>query len=267
MVVGPAGSGTKPWEVLRGRIAVVREIDGDEIVVELMPMSFRGGAFRFPHNASMAVSKGELYVLDPMADDLVAERILDGCRNTDHNEFLRWVEGTAEAIHARTVSVEESRALRDFEVALEAGGGILTPTERQARVIAGCAADPIVLVQGPPGTGKTHTLAWAIIARGYAAASVGRTFHVLVTAMTHTAVEVVLRSLADKLAALDQDPPHSTSRKRVAGFACSRRSQATISTSPTDARRSGATTCSVASSTSWQWSRPSRPVSIGCFKA
>jgi hypothetical protein len=206
MVIGPARTGTRPWEVLRGRIAVVSEINGDEIAVELMPMSFRGGEFRFSHNASMAVSEGELYMLDPMADDLVAERVLDGCRNTKHNDFLRWVENTAEAIHARSVDAHELAALRDFEAALEVAEGILTPTRRQARVIAECVSDPIVLVQGPPGTGKTHTLAWAILARTYAAASAGRMFHVLVTAMTHTAVEVVLRSLADKLAALDQDP-------------------------------------------------------------
>ena len=55
MVIGPAATGTKPWSVLRGRIAIVSEIDGDEIIVELMPMSFRGGEFRFSHNASMAV--------------------------------------------------------------------------------------------------------------------------------------------------------------------------------------------------------------------
>ena len=107
MVIGPAATGTKPWEILRGRIAIVSEIDGDEITVELMPMSFRNGEFRFGHNASMAVVKGERYVLDPMADDLVAERVLDGCRNTEHNDFLRWVEGTAEAIHARSVDVGE----------------------------------------------------------------------------------------------------------------------------------------------------------------
>ena len=54
--------------------------------------------------------------------------------------------------------------------ALEAAQGILTPTQRQAEVIAERGRDPVLLVQGPPGTGKTHTLAWAILARGYAAA-------------------------------------------------------------------------------------------------
>jgi superfamily I DNA and/or RNA helicase len=73
-------------------------------------------------------------------------------------------------------------------------------------------------VQGPPGTGKTHTLAWAILARAYAAARAGRTFHVLVSAMTHTAVGVVLRSVIEKLAALDQEPETQHIAEAISGM-------------------------------------------------
>ena len=79
-------------------------------------------------------------------------------------------------------------------------------------MIAERLADPILLVQGPPGTGKTHTLAWAILGRAYAAARAGRTFHVLVTAMTHTAVEVVLRSLARQARAARRGSGHDAHR-------------------------------------------------------
>lgn len=206
MVIGPANGAARPWEILRGRIAIVNAIDGDEIELELMSMSFGKSEFRFGHNVKLAVEKGELYALDPMADDLVAERVLDGCRNTQHNVFLQWVEAGAVTLAPRAVSRRERAALGEFHEALEQAEGILTPTQRQGEVIAERLSDRIVLVQGPPGTGKTHTLAWAILGRVYAAAREGRTFHVLVTAMTHTAVEVVLRSLAHKLAELDQDP-------------------------------------------------------------
>ena len=205
MVIGAATNAAKPWEILRGRIAIVQSIDGEELTAELMPMSFRKSDFRFGHNASMAVATGQHYVLDPMVDDLVAERILDGARNTDHNAFLAWIEKGGDAVHVRAPG-ELGSGVESFAEALEDAEGILSPTLKQAEVIGGRLTDPILLVQGPPGTGKTHTLAWAILARVYAAAQVGRTFHVLVSAMTHTAVEVVLRSLADKLAALDQDP-------------------------------------------------------------
>jgi hypothetical protein len=206
MVIGPANDQARPWDILRGRIGVVKSIEGDEITVDLMPMSFRKSEFRFGHNASLAVEKGSRYVLDPMADDLVAERVLDGCRNTAHNDFLAWIEAGPESIHTRDVSTSESEALRDFHDALQEAEGILSPTQRQGEVIAERLADPVVLVQGPPGTGKTHTLAWAILGRAYAAARSGRAFHTLVTAMTHNAVDVVLRAIADKLDQLEQAP-------------------------------------------------------------
>ncbi len=76
MVLSEARDGMRPWEVIRGRIATVSAVDGDEIVLALQSMSFRNSEFRFGHNASLAVSAGGHYVLDPMADDLVAERVL-----------------------------------------------------------------------------------------------------------------------------------------------------------------------------------------------
>ena len=170
-------------------------------------MSFAKSEFRFRHNASLQIVGGERYVLDPMADDLVAERVLDGCRNTGHNDFMKWIEAGGEKVRARLVSAAAREAVEEFHRALEQAEGILTPTERQGDVIARALEQPVLLVQGPPGTGKTHTLAWAILARAYAASRQGgESFHVLVAAVTHTAVEVVLRSIADKLRQLEDDP-------------------------------------------------------------
>src|SRR5262249_17947019 len=131
MVIGPADPKARPWEILHGRLAIVQAIDGDEITAELMPMSFAKSEFRFGHNASLAIEQGERYVLDPMADDLVAHRVLDGCRNTDHNHFLAWIEGGSEAAPKRAVTGDERDALAAFHAALETADGILTPTERQ----------------------------------------------------------------------------------------------------------------------------------------
>ncbi|HXF97938.1 MAG TPA: AAA domain-containing protein [Gaiellaceae bacterium] len=218
MVIGPARASAKPWDVVRGRIAVIDAIEDDEIVLHLMPMSFGRSEFRFAHNASLAIARGALYVLDPMADDLVAERVLDACRNADHNAFLAWIERGPEAIGSRGVSAAERQALGAFLEALEQAASILTPTQRQGDVIAHRSRERVLLVQGPPGTGKTHTLAWAILARAYAAALAGRSFHVLVSAMTHTAVEVVLRSIADKLGQLDQEPAAAHLAEALSGL-------------------------------------------------
>ena len=206
MVVSEARNDVRPWEIVRGRIAVIKEIGELELVVELGDMTFPRGEFRFWHGIDMQLAAGRRYVLDPMADDLVAERILDACRNADDNEFLRWIEAGGDAATPRGVDRREERLVREFAAALQAAPSILTPTLRQSEVIGNRLGDRLLLVQGPPGTGKTHTIAWAILARTYAAASMGRRFHVLVTAMTHTAVEVVLRSVQENLRALEQDP-------------------------------------------------------------
>ena len=206
MVLSDAVVGMKPWEVARGRIAVITAIDGDEIELELLSMSFKGNAFRFGHKAGLTIAAGGRYVLDPMADDLVAERLLDACRNTGDNEFLRWIEQGGERCGLRDPDSAEVGALDGFAESLAGADGILTPTQRQAEVIASHLGERVLMVQGPPGTGKTHTLAWAILARAYAAAVAGQPYRVLVTAMTHTAVEVVLRSIVDKIAELDQEP-------------------------------------------------------------
>ena len=104
-----------------------------------MSMSFRKSDFRFGHNASMPVVAGSMYVLDPMADDLVAERILDGCRNTAHNSFLAWIEGGGAAIRERAVDKAELEAAEVFQTALEDAAGILTPTKRYAAAQEGFA--------------------------------------------------------------------------------------------------------------------------------
>jgi hypothetical protein len=219
MVLSDAQAGMKPWEVARGRIAVVASIEGDEIELELLSMSFKGNAFRFGHKAGLTIESGARYVLDPMADDLVAERLLDACRNTDDNEFLRWIEQGGAGCGARDPDPAELEALEDFSEALTNAAGILSPTQRQAEVIAANLGERVLMVQGPPGTGKTHTLAWAILARAYGAAVAGRPFRVLVTAMTHTAVEVVLRSVADKIAELDQEPATQHIAEVLSGIA------------------------------------------------
>ncbi|HWO69859.1 MAG TPA: AAA domain-containing protein, partial [Actinomycetota bacterium] len=195
----------RPWDILRGRVVVIREIGERGLVADLTRMSFPRERFRFPHDRGLAVSRGGRYVLDPMADDLVAHRLLDACEHADDNVLLRWIEAGGGAVGRRRVRREEREAVESFARALDEARTILTPTLRQTEVIARRLGDRIFLVQGPPGTGKTHTIAWAVLARAFAAALAGRPFRVLVCSMTHTAIEVLLRSLVGKLEALRGD--------------------------------------------------------------
>lgn len=213
MVLSPSET-TRPWEILHGRVARIHELGEREMTVDFIEGMHRGGRFRYAHDSSIVPIPGHRYVLDPMADDLVAERCLEACRHADGNVFLAWAEAGGAAVRRRRVPVEDRDAVERFVEALERSARILTPTAKQRQVIAGHLRERILLVQGPPGTGKTHTIAWAILARAYAAARAERSFHVLVSAMTHTAVEVVLESLRGKLGQLERDP----SAREVVGF-------------------------------------------------
>lgn len=205
MVIGDADDAARPWSIVRGRIAVVQSISGDEITVELHDATFPRNTFRYWHENEFEVKAGQRYVLDPMVDDLVAERLLQACVNPDHNEFLDWIGAGGENLAKRRLPRGTKDAVAGFTLWLEESPEVLTPTARQSEVIGQRLRERILLVQGPPGTGKTHTIAWAILARAYAAAQRGDPFHVLVSSMTHTAVEVVLRSVVHKLEAIRSD--------------------------------------------------------------
>ncbi len=192
----------RPWDILRGSIAILRDVGEQELTAELSGITFRGGTFRYGHERP-DLRRGQRYVLDPLADDLAAHRYLDACQNADDNVLLRWIEDGSGGATGRRVRRAERDAVKQFREALAAAPTILTPTARQDEVI-GDLHDRLLLVQGPPGTGKTHTIAWAILARAYAAVSTGRPFRALVCAMTHTAVDVILRALAEKLELLGE---------------------------------------------------------------
>ena len=53
----------------------------------------------------------------------------------------------------------------------------------------------LALVEGPPGTGKTHLLAWMLIALITEAAQAGRPMRLAVSALTHQAIDNVLRKV------------------------------------------------------------------------
>ena len=89
-----------------------------------------------------------------MADDLVAERVLDGAATQPTTTSSTGSRQGGDASTRATVVGGASRRCATFHAALEAAEGILTPTQRQGEVIAERLDDPILLVQGPPGTGQ-----------------------------------------------------------------------------------------------------------------
>ncbi len=205
----------RAWEIVRGRIGIVAGQDGARISVDLSDMTFfspKNAAprptvpFRYSHDNKLRPEAGELYSLDEMVDDLNGDKLLEACRNAEANPFYHLLaaptggddlDGRRPLPAGLTLKADEFAALvRNLE-------GEFAPTEAQTAVIAGHLARRIFLVQGPPGTGKSHTLGWAVLARMYAARALGGTLRVAVSCQTHNAVNIVLQSIAGKLARLE----------------------------------------------------------------
>jgi hypothetical protein len=70
----------------------------------------------------------------------------------------------------------------------------LNPAQQQALALP--FRHRLSLVEGPPGTGKTHLLAWTLIALVQQAQAAGRLLRIVVSALTHQAIDQVLHKVA-----------------------------------------------------------------------
>jgi hypothetical protein len=147
------------------------------------------------------IDTGEVYMLDPMVDDMGAPKadralIPD---TIEHNALWRQLDaiqatgraqGAAVCAHSDIDSVLETMA--DTE-------GCLVPNDEQAAFIR--AVDrAIVPLQGPPGTGKTSgATAPALLARAIARARMDESFFAVVVAPSHEATDTVLDAVVDVL--------------------------------------------------------------------
>ena len=202
VVLNPAadeeGRALPAWRLVRGRLAVVEEIDEAGAVLRLLPMSFKNSPFRYRHDLRLAPQPGALYTADEMADDLNADKFLEACRNARHNHLYRWLCDPEEARRPRAV---RPKRLRDALELARLAARAQSPhglTGAQAEVIGSRLAERVLVVQGPPGTGKSHTLGFAILARALAQATPARPFRVAVLAKTHAAVSVALESVVKR---------------------------------------------------------------------
>lgn len=69
----------------------------------------------------------------------------------------------------------------------------LNPTQQQALVLP--FQHRLSLIEGPPGTGKTHLLGWILIALIQRAREAGRPLRIAVSALTHQAIDQVLKKV------------------------------------------------------------------------
>ncbi|MBA3825218.1 MAG: AAA family ATPase [Ktedonobacterales bacterium] len=182
----------QPWEIIRGRLAVVKDFAADTITLELLDMTSFGSDFKYPHEVKLVPHVGECYTLDEMADDLNADKYARAVGHADGNALYAAL--TSAMV---TPPADIAPLARTFLAEVQQAVPGLRLTTAQADVVAGQGSTPLLCVQGPPGTGKTATLGWAILARIFAANV--PTMRVLVCAKTHKATTLVLGSVAERL--------------------------------------------------------------------
>jgi hypothetical protein len=192
---GEGGRALPAWKLLRGRLAIVEELDAGHVTLRLLPMTFKNSDFRFPH-VQHKPEAGALYIIDEMADDLNADKFLDACRNAATNYLYRWLCDDEEGKRPRAI---RPRRLRDAAEIVALASRAQQPrglTEAQRRVIGETVADRVLVLQGPPGTGKSHTLGFMALARALALSTPTRPFRIAVCAKTHAATQIALASIA-----------------------------------------------------------------------
>ncbi|WP_089937246.1 DEAD/DEAH box helicase [Candidatus Entotheonella palauensis] len=137
----------------------------------------------------LALSQRMRYVLDEDLEDWTTPRVLHAVR-----------EGTTPGKHPHLMALLEGRlplpqphraAWRWVQQWLPHAG----LNARQSEALCLPFHSRLALIEGPPGTGKTHLLAWMLIALILEAAQAGRPMRLAVSALTHQAIDNVLRKV------------------------------------------------------------------------
>ncbi|MGB9640191.1 MAG: AAA domain-containing protein, partial [Anaerolineales bacterium] len=184
--------------IKHGRLAIIEKIGKEEVVLQLLDFTFREGIFRYYHDKDLDPVANGLYTIDPMSDDLNADKVLDALANIDGNIFFNWLRETPRERESHPKLREFYKRFAELiDAFLKNRNRKLTQPQHEA--IAEHFDKPLILVQGPPGTGKSYTLAWAIIARIAATAVQGKPCRVLISCKTHNAINVELQALSQAL--------------------------------------------------------------------
>lgn len=178
-----------------GQLAIIQEIDGTQIALEVISHRLGRDDFKLWHQTDLALTRGHLYTIDENSDDFNAGKHVTALHHADENVFYRWLN----TLPPRRSLPANWRLQADSFVELIdrlSAPHLLEPPQRS--VIGAHLGEPILLVQGPPGTGKSHTIGWAAISRLLLRWATGEPCRIAVSSKTHNAVNIVLRSIAEK---------------------------------------------------------------------
>ena len=154
--------------------------------VETDPLGFsRTVRIDWTHWHDPPLENGARVLLMPSFLDFNTDRAIDGLKQLDtRGLFVRLLDDPAAAASAGGLP----RAIDPVEAA---AAFHLTPS--QAAALSTIARSRVTAIWGPPGTGKTHFL--AALALGLCGAPRRRPLRILISAMTHAAIDNLLRMI------------------------------------------------------------------------
>jgi uncharacterized protein len=155
--------------------------------------------------------------LDPQTDDITANRELAALEYPDENHLHTRLEAIRHGDRpAPETDCWSAARLEEFaDWVGDTIGPDSLPSDEQATFVTRANAQ-LVGLQGPPGTGKTAgTLAPAICARAYAAATGGQNASILVTAPSNTAIYELLETVAAQIATSQSHPELAVSLESI----------------------------------------------------
>jgi hypothetical protein len=146
-----------------------------------------------PRQGRLTLSQRLRYVLDEDLEDWTTPRVLhavrDGTTPGKHPHMMALLEGRLPLPQPHLAS------WRWVQQWLPKAG----LNARQSDALCLPFRSRLALIEGPPGTGKTHLLAWMLIALITEAAQAGRPMRLAVSALTHQAIDNVLRKVTQLL--------------------------------------------------------------------
>jgi len=148
---------------------------------------------------TVLIQPGDLFILDPQADDWTGARAYTALNHTDSNALYHrlnaaFTDGRSDQFQHQFCSPAHIKTFLD-RYKQETGQ---EPLGRQKRFVSE-VDHAVSVLQGPPGTGKTsYTLAPAILARLWATEQDGRKLVTVVAAPSHTAVDEALTDVVNR---------------------------------------------------------------------
>lgn len=209
---GNAVGDNKPWELERGVGVTISTLDIDNREIKLqsrkqpmpaqdfvswhnIPVTSRADAEEDNH---VLIEPGKILILDPRADDLLAQRSHDILSKPANNfvaqSVQQMIDGT---LTTPETTVFPKPAIEEFVDWMVAGGLGNPPNEKQREFMLENTGQ-FSLLQGPPGTGKTSfAMAPAILSRVYSFATRDMRFSGFVGGESNKAVDELLEDVAD----------------------------------------------------------------------